>query len=1371
MKKNIIALLILLIPTGMFAISNSEVQYSESFKFGTPEKEFKIIRESNNAVDLIYIEGEKDNYYIYEDIQILTNSNLDDIELNKININIEDLEATIRTLNLSELKQTSPVLSYNYSSNTIEQNIVIVNKNNLDEAYKFKLKVIPFILIDPEGTNSNTELVATLTEKPEVRRYLKKQILGSNIYNPESSDIPFPIAEIDNGYQFDYTLNVDRGPYSVDKSERFTNFQYFDIIYNNRTNSENVFADSLIQKLLRVYMEKDKPLFHHYMNINNNFDYSQYDKISESEGKQLVSKALMYLTWGVEYTPPNINDSTALNSFNSAGNVYPSQILNENNSLAAWLTNQGDNTENRVNNYLPYAPKTIMSPINSNDINYTSEMISKLQAVGGDYFTSGGSKHLANITLTTPFTFMDGAESKNIVGVSLPYVKGGMDSPRTFNYKMTRQYEIIKNSAHGWYKENGIPNDYYYSLDNKTERIKNRSYYYYNGDGNDDLNDPFYPGDDFSDKYNSSNGDDFKLYKGLNLTGVDSLGLLSGSIAMTSFYNRIISLANDTKMKELDNYYKMKQANLLGLNANGLPHFSNNPTADLNSIRLNRFDIERSTVIIPDLNSIQPGDLLVREDNGETEIAIIVDKGNHENSTTFDLSEVLVLTVTKDDGRVALNYWANGGNTLQGFTDEPKNFVVRRLIKITGNEVNGSFVFNDFNEEDEINTESWDPMLYTPGNMKALIDIESDLNNSHWIPNTGELFVINNISFQEENGDGEYEEADLNNIAVAIDPPVDMNYSTSETGHDTSLNGNNILVNKGDGFEFYAIYNHDVDGVKFCDYIPLVTFRINPNSTNKYDRYTAEYNSDIFNDLGFANGVYSLKYITGSGLQFEKLRGFKTNKFGIRPLENNIRPGDDILLNFSLFAENNEQIITCANDNFLAVYDKKMLWRANLFIDDGEGVDWNYKYPWNAPTTGTVTGSFVDLDNIKRFIETNGDNSLSFSTTNKVWYGNNEWNREMLTREDASKFKINDSLPRGDVSMKWEELTGLDESHGKQVIKFPRSIYYNKGNSSDALVKDRVVYELFKTSSPFEFYYQINEQFKAMEKIIGDLKQVMDDAQLQYDSSSTEANKTKLDTATSNYNNSIYKNLNKDTLLPPHAGILNLNLEDFNGSNLTDDNGQLIGNASAKIKEFWLRYDKDSYKPSSKDALGWTGSPGKPFEKPSGNITVDGVTYTKLEAGVDCGGLVYMSEAYIGTPYIRRDINGDRPSAIDGIRYEGSTWSIHDCGKDTQSPGYDYNNNLYKLFDESEYNPLIKPDNMKKLIPGDIFYYHGYHVGIVTDVVVENGNREIDLNNIVLIESTHGGSGQLPYIYGAGNVRTMENYKDETWYIGRLKTK
>jgi hypothetical protein len=62
------------------------------------------------------------------------------------------------------------------------------------------------------------------------------------------------------------------------------------------------------------------------------------------------------------------------------------------------------------------------------------------------------------------------------------------------------------------------------------------------------------------------------------------------------------------------------------------------------------------------------------------------------------------------------------------------------------------------------------------------------------------------------------------------------------------------------------------------------------------------------------------------------------------------RPGDDIQLEFGIRVGSNRNVIKkclVEEKDYIAVYDKKMLWRANLYIDEGDS-DWNNENPWDA---------------------------------------------------------------------------------------------------------------------------------------------------------------------------------------------------------------------------------------------------------------------------------------------------------------------------------------------------------------------------------------------------------------------------------------
>lgn len=97
----------------------------------------------------------------------------------------------------------------------------------------------------------------------------------------------------------------------------------------------------------------------------------------------------------------------------------------------------------------------------------------------------------------------------------------------------------------------------------------------------------------------------------------------------------------------------------------------------------------------------------------------------------------------------------------------------------------------------------------------------------------------------------------------------------------------------------------------------------------------------------------------------------------IRPLDAaHSYPGDDFLIEFAVYQEDHGTLhpiknIVCKDTDFVSVYDKKMVWRANLYMNDN-GQDWNNEHPWNVPADDLTTGP---------------------SWWNAADWGYNEWNR------------------------------------------------------------------------------------------------------------------------------------------------------------------------------------------------------------------------------------------------------------------------------------------------------------------------------------------------------------------------------------------
>ena len=97
-----------------------------------------------------------------------------------------------------------------------------------------------------------------------------------------------------------------------------------------------------------------------------------------------------------------------------------------------------------------------------------------------------------------------------------------------------------------------------------------------------------------------------------------------------------------------------------------------------------------------------------------------------------------------------------------------------------------------------------------------------------------------------------------------------------------------------------------------------------------------------------------------------------------------VRPGDDILLNFELVDYDVPALEVLAGD-FLASYDKKLVWRAELYVDEGviadTGAD-SGETDWNGINTWAFTqentwdtsgnGHQFDLESWTRFDDSAG---------------------------------------------------------------------------------------------------------------------------------------------------------------------------------------------------------------------------------------------------------------------------------------------------------------------------------------------------------------------------------------------------------------
>ena len=479
------------------------------------------------------------------------------------------------------------------------------------------------------------------------------------------------------------------------------------------------------------------------------------------------------------------------------------------------------------------------------------------------------------------------------LGNPIPYVKYGIDGPRTFYYKMDSQFNKIKEAD----KKNPI------STIPKGDAYKEYNFGSYTpGEGNTIL--------------------------GKN-SGVDSLGFLSG-VAAISGLRFIDSKGQNSKIEKLTDYFKIQNPED-GQKANkpSLKHKLKNFVDK----RLSLSEIERNSILVPDVSLIQSGDLIIDSSNQEEPHIGIVVRTSYPNSSP---GSIYVLSTNNQLQMITLGRLANSysffsdwtGKIFNGFNLDFDHYQIRRIIQYSEN--------MQTSNHEEI---AWD-LLRKPDE-KVLVDIVKKTNPKempHWIPNT----KIN---------DSEYEALEFNrieigigtdrvnsalpnsdDIAIRVLPPLDM-YWDSDIAFDEE---SNVYNNRGDGIEFVAMFD---DG----SVTVIARFERNEDSVSADTCYSIKA-SDIIDENGILKNGNSL-YLRLTDLTFSTPTD-KTSRFGIRIFNENYRPGDDFILRFQLNDEN--RVLTSSDDDFVAVYDKKMLWRANLYIDETANgkEDWNDLNPW-----------------------------------------------------------------------------------------------------------------------------------------------------------------------------------------------------------------------------------------------------------------------------------------------------------------------------------------------------------------------------------------------------------------------------------------
>ncbi len=589
----------------------------------------------------------------------------------------------------------------------------------------------------------------------------------------------------------------------------------------------------------------------------------------------------------------------------------------------------------------------------------------------------------------------------------IPYVKGGFDTPRTFWRKMHFQH----NSNQFMSADNYLFDTYWYDSSS------------------------YLPGVGIEKDING-------LFK-LKYAGCDSMGMLCGIIEMSGLNQFVPNIEGKNPATELDNYTRSFDSYI-----KESPEDNSFDTEKYKSIRYTIPDLEKITTVVPSYDEIQLGDLLIKIGAKETDIAVVIDIGNK----TKESIQVVYMKREKY-GTTKKDFWAN--------LDFSDSYTVRRLLVKKENAAVPAEKYKDA---------EWDILRKQVDLTKSSISIgtkmeqgQNQQNDKNWrfIPNTGEYLILGELTVDLVNSAG----VQLNEIydkeyMVKQLYVKDRSFKDAE-GRDANNNiltdKGNIYINRADKIEM--AYFEEGKTKVFGKSIFKVTREKNGNDKSEY------YKSRVLNKNDIQAGIDSRGKIINT-----KQYNTTSLSIGIRPESaEHAYPGDDYILGLEVSDGNNSYKVECDQKDYVAVYDKKMLWRANLYIDEREE-DWNNEHTWNTPPAGDkIAGTWAD------------SNSKSYlANWNASDWGYNQWNRKY---ELCTDFNVTD-------------FTQLKVGDGKQVVKFSswspvrnqRDINNSEFNLKNNLT-DRVSYDypdkdkkINAWDSPFDFLWKLNEQKKAIKK-------------------------------------------------------------------------------------------------------------------------------------------------------------------------------------------------------------------------------------------------------------------------------------------------
>jgi hypothetical protein len=447
------------------------------------------------------------------------------------------------------------------------------------------------------------------------------------------------------------------------------------------------------------------------------------------------------------------------------------------------------------------------------------------------------------------------------------------------------------------------------------------------------------------------------------------------------------------------------------------------------------------------------------------------------------------------------------------------------------------------------------------------------------------------------------------------------------------------------------------------------------------------------------------------------------------------------------------------------VSDKKMLWRANLYIDEprsnAPGSDWNNIHPWNAPMNAANVGNapawwseawgYNDWNNGYQF--QNEPTFNIFNMTADDTLGNTPGGQRMTPHTFVW---ANGSVYTGRVAYDYNGMDnpfGFNNKMDQQRLLLGQ--YFNTNGSKflrpkrnwPATFPSWASYHQNVFASPPA--YQGSYDGSQVSGLIASWDQILP-PEIQ------NGNRYKNYIAVSQWGDYTYGTINACDSYP-----------DGNAYPWAPDNDQFwTGTQLRNLTETdfpWVinGYTCYPYLPGLNNSQ-WNYNPVFGF-----GSKIDLPNHAGKAAGTDCVAFVMNSAGYRGNRYtvlpeLVNPETGGNPS----------WWS--NPNRDNSNVEFIATDDDLDLISERAAGVLnpntntMEYPNLEYIVPGDIFYYTNYHVGIVA--WVDNTDGTVGINHIKIIESTANNGWE---VYFVTKRNTVIDYNTgamaRTWVIGRLK--